>query len=409
MTDRTIPILLDPLDVLFFRDGRPFSAASRGEGGLPNPQILAGALTTALLAERGCRFKALQQELQIPGRNFADAVAATCGESARWIAQIEFRGPWLARVPRLPAKAATASPASPLPEILWPVPANLHAPKKGAEGNCRLLQPLGDKTCLPGWKATRHNQPNRRPLWIASGDRTEPASGFLTLRGMTQVLCGKLNEWKTDSALLIRSEQLFGFDNRTGIGVDFERLSAAESQIYAARFLSLRSNVAHPEATGERHYDIQFYGELVLPADAPPDLLAGIQTLAFGGEGRRVALRKAARASFPEVNVAANSQQRPCLYLTTPGLFAAQPASPYAAEPAWLHAQIVASAVSGAVAVSGWDLAKGGPKPNRFAAAAGSVYFFDQLPDALPGSLCDAESDRRAGWGHYLKGVWNDE
>ena len=45
-----IGVLLDPLDTLFFRDGRPFDASSRVRGGLPNPQTLAGALRTALLS-----------------------------------------------------------------------------------------------------------------------------------------------------------------------------------------------------------------------------------------------------------------------------------------------------------------------------------------------------------------------
>jgi CRISPR-associated protein Cmr3 len=62
--------------------------------------------------------------------------------------------------------------------------------------------------------------------------------------------------------------------------------------------------------------------------------------------------------------------------------------------------------VPGALAVSGWDLARGGPKPNRFAAQAGSTYFLDQPLDPWPGTLSDRPRDQQQGWGCYLKGVW---
>ncbi len=48
-----VGLRLDPLDTLFFRDGRPFDAANRVVGGLPNPQTLAGALRTNLLGASG--------------------------------------------------------------------------------------------------------------------------------------------------------------------------------------------------------------------------------------------------------------------------------------------------------------------------------------------------------------------
>lgn len=43
--------ILEPLDVLFFRDGRPFAAAMRGSSGLPLPQTTAGAIWARLCLE----------------------------------------------------------------------------------------------------------------------------------------------------------------------------------------------------------------------------------------------------------------------------------------------------------------------------------------------------------------------
>ena len=44
-----IGIRIEPMDVLMFRDGRPFEATSRVSTGQPTPQTLAGAMRTALL------------------------------------------------------------------------------------------------------------------------------------------------------------------------------------------------------------------------------------------------------------------------------------------------------------------------------------------------------------------------
>ena len=58
-----VGLCIDPLDVLFFRDGRPFDAASRAYGGLPLPRTIAGALRTALLASEGFDFAALHDRV----------------------------------------------------------------------------------------------------------------------------------------------------------------------------------------------------------------------------------------------------------------------------------------------------------------------------------------------------------
>jgi CRISPR-associated protein Cmr3 len=68
---------------------------------------------------------------------------------------------------------------------------------------------------------------------------------------------------------------------------------------------------------------------------------------------------------------------------------------------------LVAAAVPEPIAVSGWDLARGGPKPNVFAVPAGSVYFAEGDVRPADDSLSDRPEDRLEGWGCFLKGVWN--
>lgn len=65
-----VGLILDPLDVLFFRDGRPFTASERLLSGLPLPQTLAGAIRTALLQQVGCNFSKMKKNA-----TFADNVS----------------------------------------------------------------------------------------------------------------------------------------------------------------------------------------------------------------------------------------------------------------------------------------------------------------------------------------------
>jgi CRISPR-associated protein Cmr3 len=61
----------------------------------------------------------------------------------------------------------------------------------------------------------------------------------------------------------------------------------------------------------------------------------------------------------------------------------------------------VAAAVNSPVAISGWDIAKGGPKPTRFASPAGSIYFLNTNAEV-------PEQTDEFGYGCHLQGVWSD-
>lgn len=368
----TIGLTLEPLDVLFFRDGRPFGAATSGASVLPLPQTLAGAILTALLETHGCDFTRLPSELRDRG-NWAAAIASAGGPS--WIGALAVRGPWLAR-----------RQASGGLEVLVPAPAVLHADKtpQGAERKLHALRPLPPQR-LPGWRPPE-SAPGLWPLWLRHPRPTQPATGYLTPAGVRAFLHGK----SVPPDQLVHPDQLFDFDRRTGIGIDPDRLAAEESRIYGATFLALQPAVS-------------LYAEVVLPGEAAGSALAGIETVAFGGEGRRVRVQTLDRPFSWPAQMPAGQGQKPLLLLTTPGLFRE------AWKPAALHGRLVAAAVPGSVPVSGWDLARGGPKPNRFAAQAGSVYFLDESLYPWPETLSDHARDAQQGWGCYLKGVWIDD
>ncbi|MDY0170728.1 MAG: type III-B CRISPR module-associated Cmr3 family protein [Thermoguttaceae bacterium] len=396
MTETVTPIdlggrlglLLEPLDVLFFRDGRPFGASLRGESlSTALPQTLAGAVWTALLQACDCNFQELTRRVR-GGESFRAALDAL-GLPA-WIAEVQTRGPWLARVP-------LKNPADAVPEVLFPMPASLHVPKKanGSEPKLVRLTPLAAAEVLPGWKLTRTiAEPALRPLWHRVREATEPARGFLKPEGMRAFLCG--DDIPPDTFL--KAEALYGFDHRTGIGISADTMTAEKSLIYTANFLALRTEPAE-------NRQVVMYAEIQLPQGAPEGLVDGIRTIAFGGEGRRVAVhRLPVPFDFAGLSARPSSARGNSLVvLTTPCPCEAR------WKPAALADRVVAAAMPGAVAVSGWDLARGGPKPSRFAVPAGSVYFAEGELTNLPLCLADSEADRRQGWGCYLTGVWNHD
>jgi CRISPR-associated protein Cmr3 len=117
------------------------------------------------------------------------------------------------------------------------------------------------------------------------------------------------------------------------------------------------------------------YSEVVLPGDAGNDsLLDEVTALPLGGEGRHAQLRRLSKPyAWPQQPK--GSKQKPLVLLTTPCAFQG------GWKPRCLDGRLVAVAVPGSLSFSGWDLARGGPKPTRFAAPAGSAYFLESLPN----------------------------
>src|SRR5260370_25316173 len=94
----TVGLCLQPLDVLFFRDGRPFGATARVQSGQPLPQTLAGAVWTALLQKYGCAFGKLADQLRAnPNTPTSErwVEALTAAQAPAWGAGVQVRGPWL--------------------------------------------------------------------------------------------------------------------------------------------------------------------------------------------------------------------------------------------------------------------------------------------------------------------------
>jgi CRISPR-associated protein Cmr3 len=350
----TTALFLEPLDQLFFRDGRAFGASTRVVSGLPNPGTLTGALRTLLLSHYGADFTRLGQVTR-NGASMEEAFRAAGAPD--WIARIGVRGPWLARSRKSE------------PVVYFQRPRHLR-PVNGCFIPARpMSQPL------PGW-----NSPDGLlPLWCAAASAAKESDvpDLLPSTSLAAFCQGGNLMW----ANLEKQENLVRWDDKTGIQVDPHKLTAEEHMIYGVRMLALGK-------------DVGFYCELTseekIPFEPP-------FSFPFGGESRYVRAERVERIQWPAPPGGANR----LLYLISPGLFCNswKPDVP-------AGARLQAASVDGPFAVSGWDLARGGPKPTRFGVQPGSVYFYEGGA-ALPQSLCADPADAVMGYGDFLQGVWN--
>ena len=363
--DTRLRLEMEPVDSLFFRDARPFEPASHGASGLPMPQTLAGAVRTLLLERHGVDFGRLGIRTR-NGASFAEALTEF-GPEAEAVASVRVGGPWF-----------TLNG-----EVLVPTPASIQREKKELEGqrtdagkDTRPVvrrDPLKDP--LPGWKP---EVPGMLPLWRYGRKPVEAVDGFLRPGGLLRFLEGGT----PGPCDLVPRSDVYGFEGRTGIGVDPNSNSAAEGAIYGVRMLVLKSKAG-------------LCAEVSGPAAALEPLAAATVLMKFGGEGRHVIVR-AEQGCVDWPVVPPGSGKGRLVLLTTPAWFNGW--KPRRIEP-------VAAAVGGHQAVSGWNLAAGGPKPNRFMVPAGSVYFL-RADAHVPDELVDDE-DACVGWGCFLGGNWS--
>jgi CRISPR-associated protein Cmr3 len=367
-----IGLRLDPLDTLFFRDGRPFDAASRASGGLPLPQTLAGAMRTYLLARAGFDLGAFARARQEAPAADVRGVLVRLG-APEALVDLCFRGPWLA----LAGGNGAVEP-------LLPVPATL------ALDDDRTTWHRSDplRVPLPGWD----DADGLVPLWRRKGPDAKRAECFLTPAGVNTFLTGGLpgkEDW-------LAPGDVYDFDQRTGIEIDAGTLTAAEGRIYGIRLLALRPRIARPGPHCGK--EVCLYAEVL---GVPPAGLEFADPLPLGGEGRHVRMRPLDRP--PSWNQPEPSGDRSLWLLASPAFLPRPRALP--AMPA--TARLVAAASGTPVAVSGWDVARGGPHRTRFAVPAGSVYFVEGPFTPPHQALCADQEDVAQGWGFVLRGSWN--
>ena len=368
-------LCLEPVDTLFFRDGRPFEPASRAMSGLPNPQVLAGALRTEMLRCADMNLAQLTDCIR-NGFGFESALKQVGGCLGEQIAKSNFRGPYLGR------KDGNGKPDT----LFYSAPATLRlAMEEGGGDKIVRLEPHCGAPSLPGWNPRTEDMV---PLWFRGKSTLKSLDkGWITRAGMSAFLSGETPRPEDFAS----SDELFGFEDRVGIAIDPGIGAVQEGMIYATRRLVLRS-------------DVRFWAQVKGPAEAL-ELLpkqGECRLVPFGGEGRHVSVTGYEMKDGPTTAAgtlpAQKSEYGQCLVLVTPAFLNGW-------HPSGLN--LLSASVPDHVPVSGWDLARGGPKPTRFAVKAGSVYFLRPENNRLPGSSLGDVHDTSLGWGEYCEGVWH--
>ncbi len=368
-------LVMEPLDVLFFRDARAFGAGAdhRARALLPPPPTtLHGALRTFLAWQRGWR----------PGMPLDPALG-----SADDPGPLRVRGPFLAR--RVGAEVWTRHPfpadavALASGEDLWVAPRQV-----GSED----------------WV---YSDAGRELAWARAG-----ADETLADQAPAALEVGELLRYLRGEKVRLGESGRRGFglglarpEPRVGVALDRLSRTAREGFLYTAEFARLL-----PEAV--------LVGDAWLDGGSLPE--KGL--LPLGGEGRLVTFCAEADYDWEigEASRAVSGARHVRLYLLTPAPFPAGSWPPGIEEGgegilAGRRVRVVAACLGRPVRVSGFDLARGRPRPSRRAVPAGSVYRLELLDGgadeafvrALHGRSLFPEGsvEERLGWGQVLVGV----
>lgn len=382
------------IDTLLFRDGRPFDTTPGGRAEtllVPPPSTIAGFLRTKLGAHLGGNWDVISNALKL-------------------------RGPLLA----LNGKPVFATPAD-----------AVVIREKGLETTSVIrLRPWSDlpngADCdLPG---------GMLPLRVRREAKPDKSYQFWNWEDMQ---CWLRDEWDGQKIpCKIEGPQT---DIRTHLEVG-EEGTAKEGRLFTTKMVAFERYVLRPKG-------------LVKPCNEEWSLLCRIETDIdstiltspgpLGGERRIAMVKEAPESEWPlcplalKVKLSGASCVR--MILATPAIFE------LGWLPNWLNKttkegtppglqnkltlKLISAAVPRRQAVSGWDLTapKGRPKPVRWMAPAGSVYFFE-VKDGDPTVLANEgwlapvsdeeetsqphhtmSKNRDDGFGLALWGVWNRE
>lgn len=411
--------LIEPLDPLIARDGRPAAVGRFDTVGFPYPSMTAGAVRTRMGSEGGAftlpraALGELKKNVEVRGPLLAE-LDWESGEVRRW----------LAPAPRDVVFVLPEGKKDPDLYRLLPRRLNEGEAMDSLEGHGLL--PLG-----PAGRAPTGKPPEGIPsFWtweelerwlIDPGDRSAVRLARLGL--------GKLPV-ETRAHLAIEPGERVGID-----GMLF--------QTAGLRFVSKdkddKDTKDKKDGKGAEDKNAQEEGfslktrRLALSVWSGGGRVAGRelslarQIAPLGGERRLARWCEAAKAwpGLPEEvreSIVENGRAR--LILLTPAIFAG------GALPGWndgsgpwgsasIKIRVRAASVPQPEVVSGWDLEKGRPKPTRRLAVAGSVYFLELdgtaderrrwCEETWLAAVSDDAQDRRDGFGLAVLGTWEEK
>jgi CRISPR-associated protein Cmr3 len=378
-------------DGMFLKDGREWATADAGRAHSlrwPMPSTLLGALVTA----RGRVKEAAGQSL----------------EPADWLqlAETTSLGPTIA----LRHPSASPTPAWAAAHRVWPVPADafFRADAKGEPERVLRLDPQPPLLATLG----RDNDVAREALWRPRiPDQAKPAKAPVWWADEALI------DWLADPSADRRCEGAWlGLalpqHVQSHVGIDPRTLAAREEILYAHDVVETIDSEHHEWAIGCR----------VSPVE---DM---VRQVTLGGDRRLGRVEPAGVDLFavPDTVTAAFASPAKGLRLVAvtpaafragwlPDGFAAASDGVYCGRLPGLETELIlrAAFVPRATHVSGWDMARGKPKPTTRLVPPSAVYHFvrkdgEAFPREVAKNLWFAALGQRTreGFGHFVPGVW---
>ncbi|MEI6715600.1 MAG: type III-B CRISPR module-associated Cmr3 family protein [Verrucomicrobiota bacterium] len=355
--------LIEPSDVLFFRDAIPMSAGmGKGAGcRLPFPSTLHEGLRASLLKQTGREvFK-----IEVQGSN-QKQIATKAFSSMRTTGPF----PWHKDH-----------------GVLFPVPMD------GTFNQDRTTLQRLQLLVVDGWQASAQTSqfaPPCLPVAVSPPDKLGALHGWWTAEQYSAYLCGESKDLTP-----IPTEALWRPEHRIGVQIDASSFAAADGQLFAGTYLRL-----DPDAR------LYFEAELAAERSHEVAALEDLQWLLLGGERRISRLRKLKSDPVQRLRKTpmAPAGDGPVLLkwiLLTPAIFA------HGNIPGWCtftdgksdglpigqvrlgaskrkagtqglsgRAQLISWCLGKPQTVSGWDNLAHQAKPTQLAVPAGSVYYF---------------------------------
>lgn len=348
--------LIEPTDVLFFRDGIPMSSGMGNGAGcrLPFPSTLHEALRASLLKANGEEVPSAD----ITGRG-GKKIATKAYQSLRAV------GPFPYREDR---------------GILLPVP--LDAAFDGSKGTLHRLQLLAQT----GASAENNTfTPACLPVATTPPDKHGRLQGWWAADQYKRYLCGETVA-RDGVFQPIPTEELWSAEHRMGLAIDPATLSAKDGQLFAGSYMRVHSTT-------------RFCLEASAADNAEQQRLHALDWVLLGGDRRLARLWRQTTSPFDALReplAAPVKPDGPALLkwaLVTPAIFAHgslpgwcqdtkrdRPGGPLPAGRVCLDLPGKASLVSWCLGkpqtVTGWDALRGEAKPTQLAVPAGSVFYF---------------------------------
>jgi CRISPR-associated protein Cmr3 len=208
-------LLIEPHDVLLFRDGKPFSAGTdiRARSLFPpTPFTIQGSIRARVLFSSGVSPGDYAQGSTPAAQQLRQLIGTPQGSYGT----LHFRGPFLARQENGQWSC------------YFPLPADVVR----AGGSYRVLQPLKDSP----WASNLPD--NLQSPWIRTTEHLEEAQGWISEAELRRYLRGVAPSEVHKECEFVEREHRFG------IAMERDRRTVRESYLYLAEFLRLKEGVA---------------------------------------------------------------------------------------------------------------------------------------------------------------------